>query len=188
VPLAVVADVCCPPLLICTHTVETRWWTRLRLLWACAHLVHEGVLCLCLYCCLLRCLDALVVQLRILSTLPCLPVICEWPSTSNRCVGPFNTVHPWSCCAPSIFQVVLEPLCLLCRTDAVPTLPCGPVVCECCLLLGVEVAEVVQLAVVVDLRSPTVPICTHTIEVLCCTGLRLRWACTHLVHEDMLGL
>jgi hypothetical protein len=35
VRLAVVGDLRLPPLPICTHTVEARWWTRLRLLWAC---------------------------------------------------------------------------------------------------------------------------------------------------------
>jgi hypothetical protein len=40
--------------------------------------------------------------------------------------------------------------------------PCCAVVGECCLLLGVGVAEVVQLAAVLDPRSPPPPaICTH---------------------------
>jgi hypothetical protein len=83
-----------PPLLICTHTIEARCRTRLRLCGMC-----EFVLGLCFCCCLLRCLDALVVQRLVLPTLPCLLVVCK-----------------------------------------------------CCLLLGVEAAEVVDLAVIVDLR------------------------------------
>jgi hypothetical protein len=45
-----------------------------------------------------------------------------------------------------------------------PALPCLPVVCECCLLLGVEGAEVVLFAAVVDLSVPPLPFCTYTIE------------------------
>jgi hypothetical protein len=42
--------------------------------------------------------------------------------------------------------------------------PCRPVVCECCLLLGIELAEVVLLAVVVDSRFPPLPTCFPNAE------------------------
>ena len=38
------------------------------------------------------------------------------------------------------------------------------VVCECCFLLGVEGAEVVLLAVVIDPRSPPLPNSFHAVE------------------------
>jgi hypothetical protein len=186
-----------PPLLV------ARCWPWLRLQRACTQRVC-GHLRLCFCCRLLPCLDALEVQQLIAIASPCCPVVgrrrvrppawcrscrgCAARRRSRSLLSTASQLHtrrssPAVAEASAAVSRVREHDCLLRCFNAVvvqrlllPALPCCPVVGECGLLLGGEVAEVVRrLAAKSDLCIPPLSACGLCCYHRCCCCCCCLW-------------